>query len=478
MFHKMRERTIQIVLIGLLSICLLLTGIFLAVRSDGESEQAVEDEKYVRTAPFVTADMNTASYWIEKMPDADKEIATPEQIAEINARVLSLAVEKESMFDFQHYGSTISKEKLRKFLGADSLVPDTPRYVDATELTPEYYEALYQYENIDAIGEENAIQYGICVNRTDMRHWTTDDVVMTEPSDYYNDCLQNSSLLMNEPVLIFHWSTDREWAYALSEFACGWVKSSDIAVCSDYQNWIDAQSFQDFLIVTGDKILLEEDPFAADSSGKTLYMGTKLVLVSKEDCPETISERYYMNNYVVKLPIRNSNGLLDYEYMLIPQSRDVNEGYLPYTKANILSLAFKSLGNVYGWGGMLHSRDCSEYTLELFRCFGIHIPRNSVGQGGMDVSSVEFTEDMDSTSRIQTISGLQPGSILMFPGHIMIYLGEENGHLYAISAVGNFAINEEAAVRPRSVLVNDIVTTKRANGKTWLESIEKGLFVQ
>lgn len=343
MFHKMRERTIQIVLIGLLSICLLLTGIFLAVRSDGESEQAVEDEKYVRTAPFVTADMNTASYWIEKMPDADKEIATPEQIAEINARVLSLAVEKESMFDFQHYGSTISKEKLRKFLGADSLVPDTPRYVDATELTPEYYEALYQYENIDAIGEENAIQYGICVNRTDMRHWTTDDVVMTEPSDYYNDCLQNSSLLMNEPVLIFHWSTDREWAYALSEFACGWVKSSDIAVCSDYQNWIDAQSFQDFLIVTGDKILLEEDPFAADSSGKTLYMGTKLVLVSKEDCPETISERYYMNNYVVKLPIRNSNGLLDYEYMLIPQSRDVNEGYLPYTKANILSLAFKSL---------------------------------------------------------------------------------------------------------------------------------------
>ena len=67
-----------------------------------------------------------------------------------------------------------------------------------------------------------------------------------------------------------------------------------------------------------------------------------------------------------------------------------------------------------------------------------------------------------------------PGSILFFPGHIMIYLGEEDGNYYVISATGSYkpasAISEEV-ITFHSVLVNDL-NVQRKNGNTWLKSLK------
>jgi len=35
------------------------------------------------------------------------------------------------------------------------------------------------------------------------------------------------------------------------------------------------------------------------------------------------------------------------------------------------------LGEPYGWGGKLKTRDCSTFTRDFFSTFGIYLPRNS-----------------------------------------------------------------------------------------------------
>lgn len=71
-------------------------------------------------------------------------------------------------------------------------------------------------------------------------------------------------------------------------------------------------------------------------------------------------------------------------------SRDVSVGYLSLTNEEIIKQAFKCLGDRYGWGGMLESRDCSSYIREVYRCFGWILPRNTTGQLQMPVRKIEL----------------------------------------------------------------------------------------
>ena len=172
---------------------------------------------------------------------------------------------------------------------------------------------------------------------------------------------------------------------------------------------------------------------------------------------------------MVKVPTRGTDGFIKDELILIPVSDDVNAGYLPLTSANIVRQAFKLLGDRYGWGGDLQANDCTGITREIYRCFGVLLPR--VGQSASKgVYKVDMS-GMKEKEKLSVISELKPGSLISFPGHMTIYVGTRDGKPYVISACGTFvapAPGSTEAIHPESVILNTLYVRNRSL-VTWLD---------
>ena len=148
------------------------------------------------------------------------------------------------------------------------------------------------------------------------------------------------------------------------------------------------------------------------------------------------------------------------------------------TKKNILKVAFSCLGDRYGWGGMLHAMDCSMYTRSIYRCFGLELPRNTTWQRAMPTYKVEMGPMTDKEKR-KAISKLPVGTLLMFSGHITMYIGEV-GKKQFISDMGTVSETEEsigqtvAAKKKYCVSINSL-DVRRAAGTTWLNEMLTGI---
>ena len=59
---------------------------------------------------------------------------------------------------------------------------------------------------------------------------------------------------------------------------------------------------------------------------------------------------------------------------------DAAADYLPLNRANLLRQGFKFLGERYGWGHSYNARDCSGFVSEVYRSFGVQLPRNTRDQ--------------------------------------------------------------------------------------------------
>ena len=171
-------------------------------------------------------------------------------------------------------------------------------------------------------------------------------------------------------------------------------------------------------------------------------------------------------NYVVKLPARDKSGKFYQKNALISANRDVRVGYLPYTWTNVLTQAFKSLGDRYGWGGMMHAQDCSAFAREVYRCFGFELARDASRQAMMPADVTQLS-GMTAEEKKAVLDSLPAGAILILPGHEMIYLGEENGQYYVI--------NDSSAAM--SIIINDL-SFLRNNGRTWLENLSHAVVIR
>lgn len=301
----------------------------------------------------------------------------------------------------------------------------------------------------DLAGLSDVYAYGVCVRR---------GIIWKEPAAYE----PLSAIYVNEPVVILKEYGD--WYKIRCVYYEGWINKECAGICSRGE-WEKGINFKHFLVVTGDFIIL---PHISELSGLRLDMGVRLELVSHQKD----SGLFY--NYMVRVPCRAPNGRLKYVVTGIPVSEDVHVGYMEYTGANVLRLAFKTLGNVYGWGGSLYSRDCSALVMDVHRCFGLIMPRDVSGQMQMICCrTLNFSQDTDWFR-------LQAGDILGFPGHTMIYVGFKDTH-YAISATGGFFQHAKpddccvnggnlVEIRADSCIVSTF-DVMRHNGRTWRESV-------
>ena len=255
---------------------------------------------------------------------------------------------------------------------------------------------------------------GITVANTNLRTLPTNKPHFNKFSDNSNgfpfDNLQNSTLPANSPIYITHISLDNAWVFVETAYANGWVTIRDIA-------------------------------YAGPKFIKQFKTHRKFIAVTKDDIPiKTISGTYlFQANIGMIFPLIKENGSSyhiatsmanskRYAYIKTASIKKQNSQKkpLPLTTKNIAYLCDQLINQSYGWGGLYSNRDCSAMIRDLFTPFGIWLPRNSGSQaktGGLFFDLSHMTNN--KKEEFIKNNGLPYLTLLWFPGHIMLYIGEQ-----------------------------------------------------
>ena len=162
-------------------------------------------------------------------------------------------------------------------------------------------------------------------------------------------------------------------------------------------------------------------------------MGARVPLVADWPADRVVNGQHPYTSHVVELPWRDRNGALQFSPALVPKTADVAPDYLALTRANVLKQSFKFLGERYGWGHSYNARDCSGFVSEVYRSFGVQMPRNTRDQATSPaLERITFDEDDSNEARLAVLRNLQIGDLVYIPGHVMMVIGHENGVAYVI----------------------------------------------
>lgn len=427
--------------------------------------------------PEVTFEMTNPAYWAGKSDMPDSILTDASTIEALNSAFLSEEAchMKNLLQSYAPYdGAAYRGERVQQAMSALSRFM-SGSYYRADGVPVRFSDVKAVLESIDEaeVSDHEQARYGICVELANVRAVPTELLITDAVGDYDFDTLQYSYVRVNEPVVIRAQTADGSWYYCETWCVGGWIKAEHIAICTDREEWLAAWQIpeEELLVVTEGRIHLDASNANSASSQRMLTMGTTLRLVRDEDFDSTITNRAVYHNTAVWLPVRDEEGRYMTTIALIPQHCSVNRGYLPLTTENILKVAFTMLGDAYGWGGMLAEPDCSLYMRNVYKCFGLELPRNTTWQSAMPAFKTDLS-DMEAQAKAKVLDSLPAGTILFLRGHEMMYLGEVNGFHYVISTMGSIMNSGVGATeRIRSVAINTLEESMRTNGATWLESL-------
>lgn len=438
----------------------LATMMAVTIGGCGNGGQApVDSQKDTQQADALTEEMQTAQYWIDKTEGASDVLLGVEEIQGFNEKWLAQWGEDLTFgyYDVQAVPEKVEGEWLKSRICYMDF-KNMERYHKGERVTAAKWEAYLQNANLDGISTEQEISYAVINTYAAALDLPTNDILTDSGMNEAFNTLQQTCLKINEPVTILHESADGEWVYAVANEFIGWVRKEHCAFFKTRQEWLDYQEQTDFVIVTKD--------IDDNGDGQKFLMGTKLYLDGTAQ--EESGER------TILLPQADAKGQLVNGKTVI-SAENVSDGYLPYTRENVLILAFQELGEPYGWGGANAERDCSSYLKDIYACFGFKLPRNSRLQQSMAEAAKNIAE-LSEDKKKERVESASAGDLMGISGHVMLYLGKDNGKYYVISMLSSyvpesvtsdFANHIEA---PSKVLVNTL-GVHRKNGNTWLQEL-------
>jgi len=281
---------------------------------------------------------------------------------------------------------------------------------DRTSIPRSWYKK--QIKNSNFKDSDSLSQPAITLRHTNLRLYPSEEGIYYDPrrtgEGFPFDYNQNSSVHMNTPIILSHYSLDKKWVYAQTSFAAGWIKVEDVAfVAPDFQNQFRNG---DYSVTVKDNLDLSDDNghISLVKIGTIFPIDpeTKKYLIAKKD------EKGYA--YLEKVTVNDID---------IIAHKPIK--FNPY---NLAYISQQLVGEPYGWGGGYETRDCSALTRDFFAPFGVYLARNSRQQArsGNDFISLK---GMSAKAKKETIlANAKPfRSLLFVPGHITLYLGERNG---------------------------------------------------
>jgi len=417
------------------------------------------------------------SHWVDKLTQDNTPLMSQTNIAQFNQNLVQNnphIVEPLAMAD------RLSKAQLLEKIRNISKPSSHKRFYDNGEqLNQNDYAAYIESTNQNAVKAENPVRFGLVVKRSILRTFPTLDRVFKWGKDRDLDRFQESGLFPGDAVAILHVSKDKQWVLVQSYNYLAWMPKEDVAI-GDKAAISAFKNDETFIVVTGSKVFTNHVPNDKAISNIQLDMGIRLPLAKRSEYSNALYGQNPFANYIVKLPVRNAEGKLVLKLVPIPRGQDVRVGYLPFTKQNLVTQSFKFLGERYGWGHDYNGRDCTGFIGEIYKSFGLLMPRNSGQQAkGAYGQNHLFGKDTAKADKLKVIESMQVGDLIYIPGHVMMYLGQENSKPYVIHDVKGLSYIDESDEVYRGTLngvsvtpllplknyVNNITNIKRIRAK-------------
>ena len=357
----------------------------------------------VSAAIELTDERATPEYWTAKLSDGDEIILSARDISNLNAQIKA---GDTYAAELSLYPTKISAEKLReRILKANAAV-----HVDNDA-----------NQNLDALTEEVAVSYAVTMERVNVRllpkEWSGDDF----------DDLQGTALDPCEPVVVLWESADKKYFFVQARNYFGWIDKSKLAMTTR-EHWLKYVNPKNFIVVTANKK-------AVNVGGQNILfqMGAVIPLHDRAEDGDF---------WLVKIPAQVGDKIHE-QAVKIAKDNTVHKGFLPCTKNNFIRQSFKFLGDVYGWGGLKDSVDCSAFTSDIYRSMGIEIPRDADRQFKLMPHVATFgSEDFDA--RIKILQQSPTGALLLKRGHVLMLLGNDsNGTPIAIHAASSYYLDDK-----------------------------------
>ena len=483
--------------VGFLGIVFLIVTAFLtgmwvqqereeAKRSSVVSQDANKESKQgqmedlVRLMPGTTTDMLSADYWVKG--SEDELIFSAEEIeaygannpisVQYNDKVAGRAL-RLFPYDLPDEIQGHVVETLIDVTYLDNVIEgDSKPYVNGELREKGYWTAIKENCALEAIPDKVIPKYCICVKRDTAKVYPTEDFVSADPGEIFCNDLVSAEVMPLSGVVALHESKDHEWVYVIDGSYCGWIKKDRLAYCEDREQWLSFCQSEEFLVVTGCEIVLDETAMQTRSAGMTIPMGAKIKLLKETE--ELVGGRQSIDCYVAEVPVREDNGKLGVEKVLIPFSKDVSAGYLTMTSGAVIRQAFKFLGKIYGWGGSFSSNDCSGFARQVYACFGYELPRNSAAIASLYDLGGENIWPATAERKLSFLKKIPKGTLLYMDGHLMIYLGMVGEEPYVISSCATYiepGDTSKTIQNAYGVFVSNMKLLRK-DGKTWLESLD------
>lgn len=370
------------------------------------------------------------AYWRDLYRDDNTVLLTTTEIALINQE--NFESEGTGLVRVSDMENIASADIIRMI---ESYSFPKKNYYGNKAVTDSVKTEIFENRNMEVLKSAEYIEpaYGILIQNADLRSFPAGKPLTASKNGRY-DYLQETVLLLNETVVVLHYSLDGEWCFVQAENYFGWIPEASIAYCERayMEVWYDAMSDAenpDVLLVTKNMEWRTEDSLLQ------LRMGTKLKYEEEEN-----------GNLTVYLPVRDEEKRLQLKTYRVSSEDTVYQhfhpGYLPYTRNNVIRLATALLDTPYAWGDALPyntvysynidiGMDCSSTIGAVYRCFGFVLPRNTGTQRKMAWSG-EKVSGYSSSERKELLEQTDMGTLLYSSGHVMLYLGEYEGEYYIL----------------------------------------------
>ncbi|MBI3999198.1 MAG: SH3 domain-containing protein [Candidatus Omnitrophica bacterium] len=405
-----------------------------------------------------TPEQLTAEYWINRLPEPDRPLKTPEQLKFFNQEIRTMIRERVDIFQ---PGVLPSGTQIRNQIKMEYETVSGRKLFDiGDEYVPKkFFEVTIKpLINWEAAPDKLASKWGVATRATSVRALPTGVKMLEEMGDIEFDQLQFTLIKLWTPVAILHTSRDGRWYYVQAPYVRGWVKSKYIALFPTRKALQEKVQSDQFLVVTGESISVCSDP-ACQGEFQRPSMGTVLPLVRQNE-----------NGYVIEMPIRSANGSVLLKNYYIHRDSDVHIGFPSFTQRNIIRQAFKLLGARYGWGGMYNGRDCSGFTHDVFLSMGVDLPRDSDQQAFSGTQLGHFEPGEGTEAKESILGSATPGiTLLKMPMHMMLYLGEVDGRFFIIHSTWAERVSMTSDEKNR---INQVVVSDMSlNGHSYLGSL-------
>ncbi|MCO5054301.1 SH3 domain-containing protein [Thermomonas sp.] len=372
-------------------------------------------------------------FWISRLEQPDAVVLTPADIQAANARLLRL---EPSLHDLAALPDTLSRQAVLGWIGGVSRLPGDPLFDEEGQRYPEAMAAGWRQSlALDRVPERVTPRFGLIVRRAPLRTFPTELRAFAAPGDVDIDRFQETAEFPGTPVAVVHESADGRWLFVLSPRYAAWVQRDFVALGARAAV-LGYATRTPFRIVTGARVESVYTPEAPQVSRLEFDMTTRLPLAAGLAPDQPVNGQTAYAAWPVTLPARGPDGELVFQPALIRKNADTADGYLPYTRANLIRQAFKFLGERYGWGHDFDGRDCSGFVSEVYGSLGVLLPRNTSRQAASPgLVHRSFGPGDGHAARLAAVQALQVGDLVFIPGHVMLVIGHLHGQPYVIHDV-------------------------------------------